>query len=600
MKEPYNLSPVYFEKGIMRSTFEHFKGKGLLLFLILLMGSSPSLVAFTYQQEIRVTGTVVDADGLPLPGVAVLQEGTDNGTLTDFDGVYTIDVPAQSVLVFSFVGLKTVKRVITEAGTVDVQMQNDQESLDEVVVVGYGTQTRRAVSTAVAQVSEEEFNQGVATNAMDLIQGKVAGLAVTRPGGNNPNGGTSIQLRGVTSITGNRDPLIVIDGIPGGNLDLVQQNDIESFSVLKGGAAAAIYGTRGNNGVILITTKRGKRGVTNFEYATYVSRDFVNRKPDFLSADEYRGLIDQGIIGESNDLGYSTDIFDELTNKENLSQYHNFAASGGSETSNYRASLYYRNLDGIALENERTEYGFRASFNQSAFDNKFNFQSGLAGNFNDANLLGGGQFGAVTDWNPTAPIYAPYSNEEGSDLINLGRFGFYQPQNFYNPFSEYANRINERQQQTFSGDVRMSYQIFDGLTIAAFGSYQRNTWNDRQYRSTEDWNQYNPSSDYRGTAYAYKSNRLEYTKTFEPTITYINFFGDHTVDVLGGYSYQYSTREDFNMNNSGFTTDAFLDWNFGAGNAITDTDLPRPGLGSFKEDNTLIAFFGRINYSFLD
>src|SRR5690606_30245253 len=137
-------------------------------------------------------------------------------------------------------------------------------------------------------------------------------------------------------------------------------------------------------------------------------------------------------------------------------------------------------------------------------------------------------------------------------------------------------------------------------TIAAFGSYQRNTWNDRYYRSTEDWNQYNSGSAYRGTAYASKSNLLSYTKTFEPTINYITFFNDHTFDVLGGYSHQYSTTESYNMNNSGFTTDAFLDWNFGSGNAITDTDLPRPGMGSFKEDNTLIAFFGRLNYSYLD
>ncbi len=569
-----------------------------LIFFIIQAGNalaySPDLFRAT------ITGTVTDTEGLPLPGVTVLEKGTNNGTHTDIDGKYVIEVTSDEVvLVFSFVGMATTERIAGGSTSIDVQMEDDLESLNEVVVVGYGTQTKRSVTTSVSKVKEEDFNQGVVTNALSLIQGKVPGLSITRPGGNNPNGGTSIQLRGVTSITGNTEPLIVIDGIPGGNLDLVQQNDIESFDVLKSGAASAIYGTRGNNGVILITTKKGKAGVTTFNYSTYLSRDYVNAKPDFLSASQFRGAIADGVIS-ANDFGHSTDIFNELVNESNLSQYHNFVATGGTEKTNFRVSLYYRDLEGIALENGREEFGVRASFNQKGFNDKLTIQSSIATNFNNANLQGGGQFGIVTDWNPTAPIYAPYSVSEGTDLYNEGEFGFYQPQNGYNPFSEYENRLNERQQETFSGDAKISYEIVDGLIIAAFGSYQRNTWNDRQYRSTEDWAQYNQGSSYRGTGYAYKSNRLQYTQTFEPTITYEREISNHNFNLLGGYSYQYSTLEDFNMSNSGFTTDAFEDWNIGSGNAITDTDLPRPTLYSFKEDNTLIALFARINYSFMD
>ncbi|WP_081912607.1 SusC/RagA family TonB-linked outer membrane protein [Salegentibacter sp. Hel_I_6] len=557
--------------------------------------------AYPYaQNQNTVTGTVTDSNGLPLPGVTVQEKGTNNGAQTDFDGNYSITLGDQdAVLVFSFVGMETVEQPVDGQSTINLQMEQGQESLDEVVLVGYGTQNRRSVTTSITKVTEDDFNQGVVPNALSLIQGKVPGLSITRPAGNNPNGGTSIQLRGVTSITGNTEPLIVIDGIPGGNLDLVQQNDIESFDVLKSGAASAIYGTRGNNGVILITTKKGKAGVTSFDYSTFLSRDFVNAKPNFLSAAQYRQAMEDGVFS-SNDFGYSTDIFDELVNEANLSQYHNFVASGGGENSNYRVSLYYRNLEGIALENEREEFGVRASFNQSAFDDRLNFQSSIVTNFNNANLLGGGQFGIVTDWNPTAPIYAPYSVDQGTDLYNEGRFGFYQPQRGYNPFSEYENRFNKRQQQTFSGDAKASFEITEGLIVAAFGSYQRNTWNDRQYRSIQDWNQYNDGSQYLGTGYAYKSNLLDHTTTFEPTLTFEREIGDHAFDLLGGYSYQYTTLETFDMNNSGFTTDAFLDWNFGAGNAIIDTDLPRPSLNSFKNDNTLIAFFSRVNYSFKD
>ncbi|MGB3776535.1 MAG: TonB-dependent receptor plug domain-containing protein, partial [Leeuwenhoekiella sp.] len=444
------------------------------------------------------------------------------------------------------------------------------------------------------------FNQGIVTSPLDLIQGKVAGLQITRAGGNNPNSSAAIQLRGITSLTGSTSPLIVIDGIPGGNLDLLQQNDIASFDVLKDGAAAAIYGTRGTNGVILITTKKGSKGVTAFNYSTYLSKDFVNSKPNFLSAEQFRQAISDGIIGENNDLGASTDIFDELVNESNISQYHNFVASGGGENSTFRASLYYRDLEGIALENSRSEFGVRANFNQSAFDNKLQFQSSIATNFNNANLLGGGQFGIVTDWNPTAPIYAPFNTTQEGQLNNPGRYGFYQPANGYNPFSEYANRLNERDQQTFSGDAKLSYEFVDGLSASVFGSFQQDRWNDRQYRTTEDYAQYGPNSAYFGTGYAYKSNHLTYTKTIEPTLNWNKVFDEHSFDLLGGYSYQYSTTEDYNMSNSGFTTDGFEDWNFGAGNAITDLDLPRPGLYSFKEDNTLIAYFTRINYSFLD
>ena len=256
-------------------------------------------------------------------------------------------------------------------------------------MIGYGSQQRKAVSTAVTKVDAEDFNQGVAQSPLELINGKVAGLQITRAGGNDPNAGTSIQLRGVTSITGSTSPLIVIDGIPGGNLDLLQQNDIESFDVLKDGAAAAIYGTRGTNGVILITTKKGKKGVTAFNYSSYFSKDFANSKPDFLNASEFRQAIADGVIGESNDIGFSSDIFDALINKSNLSQYHNFVASGGGENSNYRASLYFRDLEGVALENERKEFGTRINFNQSGFDDKLQIQSSISINLNDANLLGG-------------------------------------------------------------------------------------------------------------------------------------------------------------------------------------------------------------------
>jgi TonB-dependent starch-binding outer membrane protein SusC len=559
-----------------------------VLFLIsIVWGSAPAHA----QGTITVTGVVSDEGGELLPGATILEKGTNNGAVTDLDGRYSISVRSpQSVLVFSFIGMTTTERAVGNQTTLNIQLQSDSKSLDEFVVIGYGTQRKREITSSVATVGVEEFNQGGVRSPLDLIQGKVAGLSITRTQGNNPNAGAAIQLRGVTSLTGNLEPLIVIDGIPGGNLDLLQQDDIESFDVLKDGSAAAIYGTRGNNGVILITTKKGKAGTPRFDYSNYFQREVVDRKPDFLSAAEYRELIAQGRIGQGNDLGSSTDLYEELINRNNLSQYHNFAASGGSANSNYRISLYLNDAEGIARENTRRQIGGRVSVNHRGFNEKLLLQANVATNFNDANLLGGGggDFEQAIQRNPTAPVFRPDGGFVETEAFNN-----------YNPLSRFANRINQRNQTTLSFDGKLTYEIIEGLNFSIFGAHQRNTWNDRQYRAMTDFEQ-RPNSQWQGTGYASKSNYLSWNNTLESTLDYKRIMGDHSFDVIGGYSFQYFTEEAFNVNNSGFTTDAFLDWNLGAGSAINNTLLPRPGMGSSKQDNTLIAFFGRVSYAFKD
>ncbi|QDH80896.1 TonB-dependent receptor [Echinicola soli] len=547
-------------------------------------------VSFFQATAKEVTGTVTDESGEPLPGVSILEKGTTNGTVTDLDGNYKITVASdESVLVFSFIGMASQEVPVGSQSTLDVELTSNTESLEEFVVIGYGSQKKREITSAVANVEEDDFVQGGMRSPMELIQGKVAGLNINRPQGNNPNGGTDIQLRGLTSLVGTTSPLIVIDGIPGGSLDLLQQDDIASFDVLKDGSAAAIYGTRGNAGVILITTKKGKAGKSQFDYSTYFQREYVDRKPDFLTADQYRGLIDQGLIDGGNDLGSSTDLYDRLLNKQNLSQYHNFAASGGGENSTYRASFYYNGAEGIAQENSNKQFGGRISFSQTGFQDKLTLASNLAVNFSDANRLGGqsGDFEQAIQRNPTAPIFNPD-----------GSFVETQAYNNYNPLSRYANRIDERNKSTFSGDMRLTYEIMDGLKASAFGAYIRNNYNDRYYQSMNDFAN-RPTSEYQGMGYASKFNHLDWSNTFEGTLNYKKIFNtDHSLDAIVGYSYQYFTTEEFNVNNNGFTTDGFLDWNLSAGSAINNTQLPRPGMDSFKEDNTLIAFFARVSYAF--
>lgn len=543
-------------------------------------------------QQRAVSGRVTNAvNNTPVVGASVIVKGTTTGTTTDEEGRFTIQAAPGSTLVISYLGLVTQEIAVGQSNSVSVQLRDDSQSLDQVVVVGYGTQKRKEITSAVTSVKATDFNPGGTRSPMDLIQGKVAGLNITRANGNNPNSGASIQLRGITSVNGTQTPLIVIDGIPGGNLDLLQQDDIESFDVLKDGSAAAIYGTRGNAGVILITTKKGKAGAPRYDFATYLQREYVDRKPEYLSAADFRKLIADGVIAENQDFGASTDMYDELIDRQNLSQYYNFSASGGTTKSNYRASIYYNDANGIAKQNGREQFGGRININQKGLQDRLTLSANLAANMNKANLLGGGggDFEQAIQRNPTAPIYNP----DGT---------FLETQNFnnYNPLARLQNRISERDQQSFSGDARLSLEIVKGLTASVFGAYLRDTYNDRFYRSTKDWDQ-RPASSYRGFAYGSKSNRLYWSKTLESTLNYTKQIGEkHNITALAGYSYQYETVETFNVNNNGITTDAFLDWNLGSGSAIQNTLLPRPGLGSFKEDNTLIAFFGRLNYSYDD
>ncbi|EDM35459.1 putative outer membrane protein [Pedobacter sp. BAL39] len=583
------LNKVQFEKATLKDILSTLLTPNQIGF----QESNGVITLFKLQAPGKINGRIVDEQGMPLVGAGVKIVELNRTASADADGKFSISVtPGTYTVEVTYISFATQRKtgvVVAEGQTVQIafSMKDELSKLDEVVVVGYGTQKRKEVTSSVATLKAEDFNKGSARSPMDLIQGKVAGLNITRTQGNNPNSSAAIQLRGITSIKGTTTPLIIIDGIPGGNLDLLQQDDIESIDVLKDGSAAAIYGTRGNAGVILITTKKGQAGEGKFDYNNYFQKDFVDKKPDFLSADEWRSRIASGQINAAQDFGGSTDLYDELINKDNLSQYHNLAVSGGTDKTNYRASGYINDFQGIAKENSRNQFGARINVNQKGLKDRLTLQVNMVANFNKANLLGGGggDFEQAVIWNPTSPLVKP--DGTWNELNDR-----------YNPIARFANRINERNQQTFSGDARVTVDVIDEISVSAFGSYQRNNYNDRQFRSKNDWDQ-RPQSSYQGMAYASKENSLSWTKTFESTINFKKTINnDHNLTGLLGYSYQYNTAERFNVSNNGLTTDGFLDWNLGAGGANNNIALPRPGIGSFKDDNTLIAFFGRANYAF--
>lgn len=531
-----------------------------------------------------IAGQVTSELGEGMPGVNVVLKGTTIGAVTDIEGRYKLEVPDGSgTLVFSFIGYLSQEVPITDRSVIDVQLQPDIRTLNEVVVVGYGTQKRAEVTAAVASVKAEEFRQSGARNALDLIQGKVAGLAITRTGGTNPNSGVSIQIRGITSLAATPAPLVVIDGIPGGNLDLLQQDDIESIDVLKDGSAAAIYGTQANGGVIIITTKKGKSGPPKFDYSTYVRKEYIQRRPDFLTAAEYRAKLAEGAIPGGQDYGYSIDAFDQLVNDKNLSQYHNFALSGGSDNTSYRASLYYQDLQGIARENSREQYGLRINLQQRGFEDRLHAQINLATNFNDANLLGGGGWEDQLIRNPTLP----FKNPDGT---------WYFEGTSTNQIARLAQETSRRQQQTSSADAKVTLEVIPGLKGSFFGSVQRNQWLDGAYRDRDsEFSVENSTVEARNGGYASRSTALEIRYAFEPTIEYTRLIADiHSVTAVAGYSWRYEVNEGFDANNTGFINDIFEENNLGTGGSLA---VGKAGMGSYKNDNTLIAFFGRLNYS---
>ncbi|HMH23590.1 MAG TPA: SusC/RagA family TonB-linked outer membrane protein [Puia sp.] len=573
-------------------------GKACLFTFFLLTTLLFSLIAFPQNGADKtrtITGTVTNAkDGTPVEGASVEAKGVTAGTLTGANGHFSISLPAAAKnLVFSFVGYASQELAIGSSAVMHVSLQPSDNSMDQVVVIGYGTQKRKDVTSAVATVKSEDFNQGGARNALDLIQGKVAGLAITRTGGSNPNSGVAVQIRGVTSL-GGLSPLIVIDGIPGGNLDLLQQDDIESFDVLKDGSAAAIYGTRANGGVILVTTKKGKPGPPRFEYSTYFRKEYITRRPSFLTASQYRAKIASGLypaLTHQYDTGlykYNTDFFDSLVNHDNLSQYHDLAMSGGSANSSYRASIYYNDFQGIGLKNSRRQYGARLNVNQKGLDGRLTSQLDIVTNFNKANLLGGGGWEDQLNRIPTLPLHNP----DGT---------WYFQANTTNQVARLYQQFNPRNQQTTSADGKIGLEIIKGLKASIFGSVTRDSYIDNFYAqlasepSVVSWN---------GGGQASKSTTLNLQYAMEPTLEYTRVIAkDHTVTAIGGYSYQYNVQESFSATNYGFPNDEEAENNLNVGtglSAVPPPGIPRATISSAKADDKNIAFFGRINYTYKD
>ena len=533
-----------------------------------------------------VRGTVTDASGMPVIAAGVVESGTTNGVITDVDGNYSIRVASgNSSLEFSCIGYEPQTVPVNGHLVIDVVMQESASFLEEAVAIGYGTQKVADITSSVQSVKAEAFNKGAVLDAGQLIQGKVAGLQITVSSG-NPEAASAVSLRGLSSLMGSTAPLILIDGVPG-NFSTVAPEDIESIDVLKDGSATAIYGTRGTNGVIIITTRNAKREMpATVEYSGYVSASTFYKVPDFLQADDLREAWKQGWSWSgANDKDYEASVnwLNEIS-RTGISHNHNLSIMGGTRHNTYTANVSYRNNQGTMLNTGQTNLRARAQVAQYMFDDKVKLTAEvLAGESESATRFDPGYvYRMACIQNPTQPIY-----DDNGDYVERDVYFYDNPMSrIFETKGMYRNR-NVR----FMGQAE--YKPFEVLTLK--GMYVRKGQNSISGDYTTHKHVNTTESGRNGTAGRGASEYIN--NMLELSANYVQDFGKHHLTGVAGYSYEDHTNENFSMSNYDFPTDMYLYNNMEIGNALKDGDA---GMYSYKSRTKLIGLFARATYNYDD
>lgn len=548
--------------------------------LLILMGLL--IASFTASAEtLTVQGVVSDPTGESLIGATVTVKGTSNATATDIDGNYVLsNVDSKGTLVISYIGYATKEVAVNGQSKIDVTLQENQELLEEVVVVGYGSLSRKELSSSIVQVDKSDFQQGAMNNPMEMLVGKVAGLNVNTTSAANPNGSSDLQVRGATSISASNGPLIVIDGVAGGDIRTLAPQDIQSMTVLKDAASAAIYGTRGANGVILITTKKGSgtQGKVVVTYDSYFAANFAVNRPEVLSADEFRRSR------RGADYGASTNWYDEIMRDFSYDTNQYISIDGTTKNGYYGASLNYKNATGLDLVSEREEFGGRFNVQQLLLNNHLQLTASLNARKVKETWGNDGMFDTALTMNPTIPIF----NEDGT---------YYQPTSptdIRNPVQELTVNTSGGNRTYILGTVDAKYNIWhnDHHDVSTTVSYSYN-YNDLK----EDY--YTPSTSgesywngYKGRARV--NQQKWWTNRVEWLVNYGFNSGDHDVKFVGGYSYERSNWEQIGAENYDFTFDNTLYHGIGSGSYLANG---KANMWSGKSESTLVGFFGRVNYN---
>lgn len=534
--------------------------------------------------QITVSGIITSEDKQPLIGATVVVKGTGTGMVTDLDGKYSLQVPDQNaVLMISYTGFAEQQITVGTQTTIDIELKVDVQRLNELVVVGYGSQKKRDLTGSITSVSDKDFIRGNIATPEQLVNGKIAGVQITSNGG-APGAGSRIRVRGGSSLNANNDPLIVIDGVPLDNtgisgsanpLSFINPNDIENFTVLKDASAAAIYGSRASNGVILITTKKGKAGdKMRINFSSVLSSSQKTKIVDVLSADEFRTVVNErGNAAQKALLGSANTNWQEEIYRPAFSHDNNLSITGAAKNLPYRASIGYLNQNGILKTSNMNRLSGSIGINPSFFDKHLKLDVNLKGTTINNTFANEGAIGSAVSFDPTQPI------KSGNETLG-GYFEWIDPATknpqtlaTRNPLGLLNNRDDQSTVGRIIGNVVLDYKFH-------FLPELRANLNVGLDRSNSDGTTKIPEGvgllyDRGGQDAAYDQKKNN--KTLEFYLNYVKEFGASRIDILGGYSYQDFIRE----NN-------YVDKNV-KGEVFNDV--------FFKTQNTLVSFYTRLNYT---
>lgn len=537
------------------------------------------------QSSVTIKGSVLDELNIPIIGANITEKGTLNGTISDMDGSFVLQVEnGNAVLVVSYIGYRTVEQKAFTGQQMKIVLSEDTRLMDEVVVIGYGTQKRADVTSSVSSVKSESFNKGAVLDAGQLVQGKVAGLQISLPTG-DPTASTSVMLRGTSTLMGSTHPLILVDGVPG-SFSTVAPEDIESIDVLKDGSATAIYGTRGTNGVIIITTKGGRRNMpTTLEYNGYVSISKQARTADFMNADDLRQRWNEGFEfsgANDQDYGHNTDWLGEVS-RTGVSNVHNLTLRGGGAQSSTIATLTYDERQGTFKKSDSRNIRGRLEYIHRMFDDRLTANVSFIAN---ERTTGAGFNSSVyryaTIQNPTQPIY-----DEQGEYVE-------RPVYFYdNPVSI----LNETEGMTRSRNLRFTgsveFRPIENLAIKGMYTKRGQSYLNGYYYTKKHPN--TTEGGYNGYASRYTSDYLNDLAEF--TVDWNIALEKHRIGVIAGYNYEASSSENFGVNNRDFPTDSYTYNKLESGMALSRGEA---AMNSYKESEKLIGLFSRVTYNYDD
>ena len=543
-----------------------------------------------FKQTIK--GKVTDENGMALPGATIVELDTKKTVVTDYDGAFEITVEnSNSVLVVTYIGYKE-KRFVANQQNITIQLYPDTTELKEVVLIGYGSTTRKDVTGAVSSIAAKDMNQGAIVNPLQLISGKSAGVNITQTG-SEPGSTPSVRIRGISSLIGGSDPLVVVDGLQG-NMDLLNQippSEIASMDILKDASATAIYGSRGAAGVIIVSTKKNKAGRTSVEYATSMALDYIPKELDMLNASQWWEQAQLNGVPASANHGSDTDWYGILT-KNGATQTHTLSFGGGTDKFSYRASISAILQDGVVINTSNNKYIGRVQATQSAIDDKlkltFNLNTGITEATNSIGNIGRAAFSSNLISNayvmrPTDPVF----NTDGSYYTDPNVF------QYLNPYAAAQTVTNEGDYDNLFGSLKADLDIYEGLTAGWFGSWRKTNSTNGYYLPAESTNA--AAIDQKG--YANIRNNKQNERLMNINLSYKKVFGDHSINALALYEWQNQMYQGNFAQARGFIND------IATYNALQLGDLSKvqPGdMESYKNDRTLVSFLGRVNYSFLN